>query len=223
MIIRKAKKEDAKELNWLLTLLIRDEKQYDDSINEEFVVTNMYENYIEDTNRYIIVAEDNNKIVGYLYGYLKDNDITVTKKSSLIDALFITLEYRHKGIANQLINEFKNWSKNNNVDTIEIGVCSQNIKARNLYLKHRFKPLKETLIYSFNEEEEELDSEIDKARNFCMEVRELASKYNLPFFVVTDKASAISNNGCEAVKNARDNHIKWEKERNFDPDEDWSK
>ena len=43
------------------------------------------------------------------------------------------------------------------------------------------------------------------------------------FFVVTDGASATSNNGCEAVKNARSNHIKWELKNNFDPDEDWAK
>ncbi len=62
-----------------------------------------------------------------------------------------------------------------------------------------------------------------KARKFCKEVKELAKKYDLPFFVVTDGASCISNNGCEAVKNARDNHILWEKKHNFDPYEDWSK
>ena len=60
-----------------------------------------------------------------------------------------------------------------------------------------------------------------KARMFCNEVKELAKKYDLPFFVVTDGASATCNNGCEAVKNARENHIKWELENNFDPNEDW--
>lgn len=64
---------------------------------------------------------------------------------------------------------------------------------------------------------------IQKARKFCLEVKELAKKYNLPFFVVTDGASAISNNGCIAVKNARDNHIIWEKENGYNPYEDWSK
>ena len=29
---------------------------------------------------------------------------------------------------------------------------------------------------------------------------ELAEKYDLPFFVVTDGASSTSNNGCEAVR-----------------------
>ncbi len=70
--------------------------------------------------------------------------------------------------------------------------------------------------------EEDIEK-IQKTRKFCLEVKELAKKYNLPFFVVTDGASATSNNGCEAVKNARDNHINWEKENGFDPYEDWSK
>ena len=41
--------------------------------------------------------------------------------------------------------------------------------------------------------------------------------------MVTKGASITLNNGCEAVKVARENHIKWEKEYNFDPYEDWHK
>ncbi len=63
----------------------------------------------------------------------------------------------------------------------------------------------------------------EKAREFCSKVRMLAAEYNLPFFVVTDGASATVNNGCEAVKNARLNHIKWEMEHKYDPYEDWNK
>jgi ribosomal protein S18 acetylase RimI-like enzyme len=145
MIIRKAIKEDAKTLNWLLTLLIRDEKQYDNSINENFVVTNMYENYIEDKNRCILVALDNNKIIGYLYGYLKEFDSTVNNKICLLDALYVDINYRKKGVANELINSFKNWCINNNSKTIEVNVCSKNINAKNLYSKHDFITIKETM------------------------------------------------------------------------------
>lgn len=63
---------------------------------------------------------------------------------------------------------------------------------------------------------------IVKAREFCQKVKELAKEYDLSFFVVTEGASAISNNGCEAVKNARDNHVKWELEHGSNPYEDWS-
>jgi len=65
------------------------------------------------------------------------------------------------------------------------------------------------------------NQKMKKAREFCKEVRELANKYDLPFFVVTDGASSISNNGCDAVKNARNCHIEWEKTKGFDPHENW--
>ena len=66
------------------------------------------------------------------------------------------------------------------------------------------------------------NTKLIKSREFCKKVKELAKEYDLSFFVVTEGASATNNNGCEAVKNARDNHIKWELEHNFDPYEDWN-
>ena len=62
---------------------------------------------------------------------------------------------------------------------------------------------------------------VEYARKFCQEVRALA--YQLPFFVVTDGASATSNNGCDAVRHAREQQILWERQNGFDPNEDWSK
>lgn len=66
------------------------------------------------------------------------------------------------------------------------------------------------------------EEKIKKAREFCEKVRILADEYELPFFIVTDGASSTSNNGCEAVKVARENHIKWEKEKGYNPFEDWT-
>ena len=145
MIIRKAIYDDVKKLNELLTLLIQDEKQYDEGINDNFVVTNMYENYIEDKTKLILVAEEDNKIVGYLYGKLEESDETYKYKVAILDALYVINEYRKKGIASALINEFKNWTKLNNVDLLKVNVCSKNIKAKKLYEKHNFIMHSETL------------------------------------------------------------------------------
>lgn len=60
----------------------------------------------------------------------------------------------------------------------------------------------------------------NKAHEFCQKVKELASLYNLPFFVVTNGASATNNKKCEAVKKARENHIKWEIANGFDSKEE---
>lgn len=64
--------------------------------------------------------------------------------------------------------------------------------------------------------------DLAKARQFCADVRTLANKKNLPFFVVTNGASAYSNDGNGAIRHARDMHIEWEKTHGEDPDEDWS-
>lgn len=73
-------------------------------------------------------------------------------------------------------------------------------------------------IYSINKK-----SDLDKARDFCRDVQKLGKKYGLSYFFVTENASCTSNNGNPAVRNARLCHEKWEKENDYDPDEDWSK
>ena len=143
MKIRKAEMKDVNKLNSLLTLLIRDEKQYDDTIDENFTVTNMYENYIYDLNRLILVAEENNNIIGYIYGYITNDE--VSNRTAVLDALYIEKEYRNKGTADKLINYFKKWVSDNNIDIIDVNVCSDNIKAKNLYKKHNFNTIKETM------------------------------------------------------------------------------
>ena len=65
--------------------------------------------------------------------------------------------------------------------------------------------------------------ELTKAQKFCLEVKELAKQYNLPFFIVTDGASPTHNKDCEAVAKARYAHIQWEKEQGIDPNHDWEK
>jgi hypothetical protein len=64
---------------------------------------------------------------------------------------------------------------------------------------------------------------VEKARELCSKVAELAKEYNLPFFFVTEGASITRNNGCDAVRNAREAQIEWEKKNGADPDEDWIK
>lgn len=144
--IRKASVDDAKELNYLLTLIIKDEKQYDENINDSFVITNYYEDLLQSDACISFVAEINNKIIGYLYGYIKNDGDTCIELTSKLDALYIKEEYRGQGIAKSLINEFKNWSRSKNVKYIEVQVLNDNTSAKALYAKQNFLPFKTTLI-----------------------------------------------------------------------------
>ena len=69
---------------------------------------------------------------------------------------------------------------------------------------------------------EEACKDVKTAREFVQKVGKLAKKYDANYFIVTEGASEISNNGNHAVKHARDAKIEWEKKNGFDPDEDWS-
>ncbi len=148
MIIRKAVREDISELNELLTLLIQDERKYDKNINPDFEVTEMYENYVDDDNSCLLLAEDDNKhIVGYLFGYLvNEGDVNINKVSKL-DAMFVREEFRRQDIGSSLVERFKEWSKDKGVKYIELNVCTRNDIAKILYDRQDFKLVAEVLKY----------------------------------------------------------------------------
>lgn len=145
MIIRKAKIEDCKKLDYFLTLLVRDEKQYDDSIDEFFAVINYYENFVNDLDKCLLVATNNDEIVGYIYGYKQEKDPTSYKTEYLLDALYVMDNYRNQGIGTALINEFKTWCLENNGTDINVNVCSKNKDAKNLYQSNKFEVIKEIM------------------------------------------------------------------------------
>ena len=143
--ICKAKMEDTKVLDALLTQLVQDERKYDTSIDPSFVVSNFYKHYIEDKERLILCAKVGEEIVGYLYGYLK-KDETLKEKQAVLDALFVLPTYRKQKVATHLFEEFRRWSKNEDAKTIEVSVCASNSQAKKLYQKQGFLPLRETYI-----------------------------------------------------------------------------
>lgn len=138
--IRKATIHDTNKLNELLTLLIRDEKKYDNNINEEFKVKSFYEYIINKENNYLLVAESSNTIIGYLYGYIIDDENTVINKVAKIDALYIEEEYRQCGIGSSLIKEFKNIIKDK-VKYLEVNTFNNNKEAISTYKNNGFKEI----------------------------------------------------------------------------------
>ena len=145
MIIRKAIDEDVEILNNYLTLLIKDEKQYDSGIDDDFEVTNMYDDYINDDSKLLIVATEDDNVVGYLYGIIKQADPTYKFITAKLEALYVDSNYRNKGIATSLIKYFKKWALEKDAHKLEVNVWSNNLKAKGLYEKAGFKTASETL------------------------------------------------------------------------------
>lgn len=58
--------EDANVCDKLLTELIRDERKYNDSLDEDIIVTNHFSEILKDNNVVLIAYYLDNEIVGYI-------------------------------------------------------------------------------------------------------------------------------------------------------------
>ena len=141
MIDRVLDEKRATYCDSLLTKLIQDERQYDNSIDKSFVVKDFYKNVIQDDRNILLVYEEDNTIKGYIY--LKPHN--EQKDAYIVDALFVEEQYRNQGIAKSLFQEAKIIMKKWNIKNLYIGVMADNIKAYNLYKNIGFKIFKHEL------------------------------------------------------------------------------
>ena len=123
---------DANRCDELLTKLIQDERQYNDTIDENYVVTNHFNTMLNDENIIILAKYINNIIVGYILIRKMDDN------TCLLDGLYVEKEYRNKCIAKSLLTEAILRIQNMNVRYIDIKVMYNNIIAKHIYEKLDF-------------------------------------------------------------------------------------
>lgn len=122
--------DDCKVCDEFLTLLINDEKKYDSTIDENFVVKNYFINMINSHNILLLYKEENIPI-GYIFAKKINNDY-------LIDGLYVDINFRNRGIATKLINEIINQIHLYGNYKIFINVLKENKIAFELYKKVGF-------------------------------------------------------------------------------------
>ncbi len=140
MIKRVLDLETANVCDELLTKLIQDERQYDDSIDENFIVKDYFKNVISNEDNILLCYIDENIVKGYIY--LKPTGDN--KKGYLIDGLYVKEEYRNNGIGKALISEAINLIKDKEVDYIDINVMNNNLNAIKLYKSLNFNEFRIT-------------------------------------------------------------------------------
>ncbi len=94
--IGKASLEEARTLDYFLTKLIQDEKQYDDNIDGSFVVNSYYEYIIPNENNCVLIAKIEDVLVGFLYGYIENSGDCYIDKKAILDAMYVDSDYRKK-------------------------------------------------------------------------------------------------------------------------------
>ena len=123
---------DADRCDELLTKLIHDERQYNDTIEDNYIVTNHFNKMLDDENIIILAYYINKIIVGYILIRRTSNN------TCLLDGLYVEKEYRNKGIGNSLLTEAISRIKNMNVKYVDINVMYNNIIAKHIYEKLGF-------------------------------------------------------------------------------------
>lgn len=124
--------QDAEVCDELLTKLIQDERKYNDTIDENYVVKNHFGNMLKDENIKILAYYIDSLIVGYILIRKTDNDVC------LLDGLFVLEEYRGQGIGKKLLDEAINICKKYGVKYVDINVMEKNIIAKDMYKKFDF-------------------------------------------------------------------------------------
>lgn len=136
MIIKVNNINDCNICDEFLTLLIQDERKYDNTIDENFVVSNYFINMINGQNILLLYKKEN-KPIGYIFAKKIDDKY-------LIDGLYVDINFRNKGIATKLVKEIIREIYLLGDYEIFINVLKKNKVAVNLYNKLGFNTKEET-------------------------------------------------------------------------------
>ncbi len=142
MRIRKAKREDFEDY---YKLKKEEEKEYPEIIQEKVPTLSKreykkdFDEIFSSRNNLLIIIEEKESMVGFLYGRMYRS-----RKNSkgYIEVIFISKEFRRKGLARNLIRRFTEILKGKRYNKIQLSVNQKNIGAVKLYKRLGFKILK---------------------------------------------------------------------------------
>lgn len=143
MIIREATKED---LDILLTFeqgIVTAERPFNSTlINGEIHYYDLSE-FITSPDATLIVAEDNNEIIGSGYALIKksEKEYTNFKNYAHLGFMYVKSEYRGKEINRLITDALVNWSKSKGISEVRLNVYAENESAIKAYEKAGFEPL----------------------------------------------------------------------------------
>lgn len=148
IFIRKAIINDLKPVLELNNSLFELEyNNYDDTLKKGWSFESDGKEYFEYMikNEVVFVAEIDGKIVGYLAGSICKQMSYITESFAELDNMCINDKYRGIGIGTLLINEFKKYCLEYNIQNIKVTASAKNIRAIEFYEKNGFEDYNITL------------------------------------------------------------------------------
>ena len=136
MNIRKAEKEDIKDIQDLRYLLAKHDKSLGlDIVETKWGYTEVGKKDLEYflNEQYIYVAEEKEKIVGFITAEIFKKKVWYTVQLGSINNIFVLEEYRNKGIGKALMKTAINALKEVGITNIQLDTYNKNSNAIKFY------------------------------------------------------------------------------------------
>lgn len=93
----------------------------------------------------ILVAEDNNKLIGFIqFGEVTYDSIQTTDRDIELNKIYVEKKYQSKGIGKKLMEAMLSHDRLAEIENIYLDVFTENEKAIGLYTKYGFKIIGKT-------------------------------------------------------------------------------
>ena len=102
--------------------------------------TNSFIKDLEDNNNILLVAKEEENVIGFLYGYIEQRKGSKLPVAHLA-FLYVDEQHRNKGVATSLIDNFLDQLKNSGIEIVEVKSFVNNVAAKSLYQKYGFDTL----------------------------------------------------------------------------------
>jgi GNAT superfamily N-acetyltransferase len=144
MLIRKAKLKDLHQVSKHAVSMLKYHHTLDPYFapakNVQEVYQKFFKKCIYSKNKLLLVAEENNKIVGYALGALGLRaPVFQIRKVGLINDVFVEKDFRKLGLAKQFLLELNKWFKSKKLKHVELTVHSENEIGKKAWAKSGFK------------------------------------------------------------------------------------
>lgn len=114
-------------------------------------IEDYFKRFIGDNSKIAYIAKKDNKIIGYITLYIKEQaNFMEIKKIGEISGLMVNKKYRKKGIGNSLMDKAKEYFKNKRAEYYELFTAIKNKNAIKFYKNNGMEEIKLTLLGKIN-------------------------------------------------------------------------
>ncbi|WP_300688831.1 GNAT family N-acetyltransferase [Chryseobacterium sp.] len=143
MIIREATEKDLEILLTFEQGIVTAERPFNSTLKDGEIHYYDLSEFIKSPDAILIVAEEDNEIVGSGYALIKkpEKDYNNFENYAYLGFMYVKPEYRGKGINKVITDELVGWSKSKGISEVRLDVYAQNESAIKAYEKAGFEPL----------------------------------------------------------------------------------